>query len=394
MKMTNKFLFSVFLVLVAGPAFAKGKEANNMLDSWGGAAMSYCSAHNIDDACIGNSLGGCKNWNNGARSPNRGTADDEMATLMLVARDINENGAKFCVTQVQGANKNKGNAWTVYYNPAGNITKCFWLCKDGHSGDGCGGGVATTCDSGTILKKDFATYKLATSSSAPSVEGEIAMFHWDHNKGCGVHKKQEHDMILAVSGWTPSGHGAFVRPTVVRAERSGWKDMVSTATMWFAGTPTLLCKTGYKPNGGQTDCEPINKTECDKNSLCPSWADGGFDATKHVLKDKDGCFEYRCSAAGTAFASTTDRSCVECTGDNRVGVPDSTGVCVKCQVGKIFDNNYPSSGYCRDAAEYSTNALSFGTGNNRNTELNRQCWTKIEPDEYKDCVTGTNKTGK
>lgn len=390
MKTVTTFILTTVLCACSVPAIAGGRNNNAMKQHWTNPTMSHCLTHDIGDACVGGSLSGCKNWinpqNNDNVGANRGTAQDEGAILMLVARDVNENGAKFCVTQLQGANKNKKNAWTVYYNPAGNITNCFWLCKAGFSGEGCSAGVATGCDSVPIRRSDFDKYKIATSG--PSVEGEIFMFHWDENKSCGVHKKQEHDMILAISEFLPSGHGAYARPMVFRAERAGWKHMVSTATLWWAGDKTLLCKDGYQPNPGKTDCVAINQNTCNMNSMCTGWNPTDFNESAHTMHANGSCYEFRCMTPGTAFTSSTNRTCIECTGDNRVGIPSATGVCVRCPTGKIFDDNASASSYCRDAAQYNTQTMAYGKGRTRNADLKDQCWTMLESDEYKACVTG------
>ncbi len=387
MLLTNKFVCAVSVLIMPLSAYATNNNA--MKVNWTNPSMSHCMTHNIGDVCVGNSLSGCKNWINSARSANRGTADDEMAILMLVARDVNENGARFCVTQLQGANKNKGKAWTVYYNPAGGNTYCTWLCKEGHSGEGCAAGVATTCDATTISKSDFKNYKIATTS-VPSVEGEIYMFHWGEYKKCGVHKGQEHDMILAVSNWTPTGHGAFVRPMVFRAERSGWKDMVSTATLWGVGSETLLCKDGYRPNGDKTDCVAINATECAKSALCSGWDVNAFSESTHsmVARLGGGCYEYRCATPGMGFVSASERVCQECSGDRRVGVSSETGACVRCPLGRIFDDNANSSGNCVEAKQYSMTDLSYGPGKGMNAELTSQCWINVDSGTYSECVTG------
>ena len=391
MKTATTFLLTTILCVATVPAVAGGRNNNAMLQYWSNPSMSHCQSHALGaESCVGNSLSGCKNWinpqDNDNVGANRGTEKDEGAILMLVARDVNENGAKFCVTQLQGANKNKGNAWTEYYNPSGNVMDCFWLCKPGFSGDGCQPGVATGCDSVPIRRSDFDKYKIATSG--PSVESEIVMFHWNQYRKCGVHKGKEHDMILAISDFLPDGHGAFVQPMVFRAERAGWKHMVSTATVWGAGEKTLLCKDGYQPNSAKTDCVAINANTCNMNSLCTGWPTSEFSESNHTMHANGSCYEYRCMAPGTGFTSSTDKTCIECTGDNRVGIPSATGVCVRCPTGKIFDDNASASSYCRDATQYSTQTLAYGQNRTRNADLALQCWTKVEPDEYKSCVTG------
>ncbi|MDR2412665.1 MAG: hypothetical protein LBD50_00435 [Rickettsiales bacterium] len=368
-----------------------------MRSSWGASGLSnnqrLCKSHNVGDACVGNSLAGCKNWNGAAHNqPNRGTSDDEMAILLLIARDVNANGAKFCVTQAQGTNKNKGNALTIYFEPEGGLGECFWLCKENYGGDGC-----TTprddnfCDSTLITKAKFANYKIATQGA--NIESQISMFYMNDPVGCGLNKTQEHDMVLAVSGWLPRGHGALVQPMVVRAERSGWEDMVSTATVMKVGTPTLLCKNGYKANYAKDDCDPVDPTKCTLTDadLCADWKD--FNAAAHEPKydDTAKCYKYRC-LAGYAFKSDADKTCVECKGNPKNGANPDTGVCVNCETGKLFsDKTEYAPAYCRTAIKYSNQELAFGKGNDHNAELNKQCWTIISPDEYLKCVKKENE---
>ncbi|MBN1324708.1 MAG: hypothetical protein JW974_00600 [Alphaproteobacteria bacterium] len=391
MKLIKKIFLTFILSTLVVPSFAAGKKKSDMKAFWGNPPMSHCLGQSLGDACVGNSLSGCKNWVGTKKDQaNRGTFDDEMATLLLLARDVNENGAKFCVTQAQGANKNKGNAWTQYYNPAGNMAKCFWLCKPGHSGEGCTGDDSTTCDSTLIKKSDFSGYKI--TKSGPSVESTIVMFNWDEYKGCGLNAGQEHDMVLGISGWLQSGHGAFARPMVVRSQRDGWKDMVSTATIWGVGEETLLCKDGYEPNATKTDCIAINNTLCSMNTLCTGWDKAKFAEEFHDLTAKGSCFEYRCKVAGMAFTSATDKTCIECSGDARVGVPESTGVCIKCPAGKIFDNKATTTGFCKNSVKFTTQDLTFGPKKDKNSALETQCWTKIEPTEYKNCVLDKKET--
>lgn len=392
MKMIKKYFLITGLCLIAGPVFAGGKNINNLLASWGKPAMTTCLKHNIGNACIGNSMtdngkkGTCKNWNGtGKNQSNRGTSDDEMATLLLLARDVNANGAYFCVTQVQGANKNKDDAWTTYYNPSGGMTKCMWLCKSGFYGEGCKSTAVSSCDSTPVKRADFEKYSIATSGS--NIEGSIPMFFMNVKNGCGLNKTQEHDMVLAISGWTESGHGAFAQPVIVRAERDGWKDMVSTATVWkTTDTPVLVCKNGYQANSKGTDCEAKDTGLCALSELCSGWTKSGFNASIHKMEAIGSCYQYRCSETGFAFASVTDKKCVECKGDARVGAPDKTGVCVKCDKGKIFDENASASGYCVTAKALSVQELVYGPDKDQTAPLAGQCWLSVEPDDYKKCL--------
>ena len=390
-KMKN--IFVILIVCIFGiqvDSFASVFEnIKQMYDAWGSPAMLTCFTQDFENGCVGNSLkdssGKCLNWTSPDTLTNRGTEGDEGATLVMLARKIVDNGAYFCVTQLQGANKNKGDAWTVYYEPSGGTTECVWLCKAGYSGDGCTQTSVASCDSTPLLRSSFDGYKIETKRSV-NIEDTIPRFLKGIYKNCGVHKEQEHDMVLAITDWTKSGHGAFAGPVIFRAERSGWKDMVSTVTLRKASaSPTLLCKHGYQPNSDATDCTEADSTLCAMNDLCDGWSNNEFDKASHVLKSINGCYQYRC-LQGFAFQSEGSRTCVECTGDARVGIPYNTGVCVKCQKGDVFDEDNSSNNYCSGAGTLTVQDLVYGRGKNQTTKWEEQCWLIVEPEEYRKCL--------
>ena len=372
------------------PAYADGLDVSNLLSAWGNPPMSNNVGHENFKTCLGNSLvdssGNCLNWMVGKKDIDdtiRGANDgyDEGAIVMLVARDIRQNGARFCPTQLQGANKNRKSSWTEIYD-AGGSNKCFWLCKTGFSGEGCEGGIATTCNSMEISKDNFPFDRI--TGTASNIEDEIPMFYQNWRSD-----KQESDMILTVKSWLDSKHGAWVSPTIFRAERTGWKDMVSTATIKFVGTPVLMCMDGYRPNSAKDDCEAINQDLCNLNSMCTGWAAEGFKSGEHTMykNTASNCFEYRCMMPGYGFVSTSDRTCKECNASTRYGVPEKTGECIICPVEKIFDENADGSSYCVTAVQIGTGTLQYGPQKSRTTQpLLNQCWTQVEPSTYKKCT--------
>lgn len=379
-----------FLSGISPSVYAGGINASSLLSAWGNPPMSNGVGHDTFSTCLGNSLvddnGNCLNWMKGKKDIDEticGANDgyDEGAIVMLVARDIRQNGARFCPTQLQGANKNRDWSWTEIYDVGGS-NKCFWLCKPGFSGEGCEGGVATTCNSMEITKDNMNFSRVV--GSATNIESEIPMFYMNWKSD-----HQESDMILTVKQWLEGGHGAWVSPTIFRAERTGWKDMISTATIKFVGTAVLMCMDGYRPNGTNTDCEAINQDLCNLNSVCPGWTSSDFKASEHVMyKNGDTCYEYRCMMPGYGFVSASDRTCKECNENAQYGVPQKTGVCVFCPVEKIFDENASDSGYCVTAAQIGTGTMQYGPQKSRTTKpLLNQCWTQVEPSTYKSCVT-------
>ena len=350
----NKVFLSLMVALFASPAFAATGKSNavaKLLDTWGGGSWEACGSHALEgtEVCIGATAKTCvapkfsnaDKVNNAQNLMYARDHTDEYALHMMVAVEVNEHGAYFCPMQVEGKNKNQKNAWTEYAL-LGGASDCRWLCKDGYSGTRCSDapGSGTTCNPAEFKRSNYDKFKRLTSGA--NIENDIAMFNWNQYYGCGAHKGQEHDSILAITRWAPSGHGAWVQPLIVRAQRKGWKDMISWPAVYYrtGATEILACIDGYKPNAGMTDCVEINASICAEASSCQGWSWSGFDETLHTYFMPEGksCFEFRCKGENQAFASVSDRSCIECTTSLRGGVSPVDGTCVKCDSGKVFNN--------------------------------------------------------
>lgn len=383
MKHTFCLSLLVYFCAAAGALAGGGNNVSALSGDWGGGRWVMCGQHSLGakNACIG------ATQNCAARSMFARNYDDEWAVQMLVAMKVTKTGAMFCPVQVEGKNKNKGNAWTEYASAGSN---CVWLCKNGYTGEECATEAAagTTCDPTKLQASNYSSIRRIASGA--NIEDSVAMFGFNNNNSCGVHKKQEHDIILGVTRWTPSGHGAFVQQLVVRAERSGWKHMDSWAAIYPAGgaPEILVCKNGYKPNAGSTDCEEINMNICAQAQACSGWSNAGFDEQVHVMMQPAGqsCYEFRCAQQGYAFQSTAERKCVECSSSMRDGAHPVSGLCIKCDIGKIFNSE---TGACDDADAYSKTDMQYGKGRTKdNTKLAAQCWTIVAPEEYTVCVRG------
>lgn len=382
--MKNTFLvsFAVYSAFVAGAVAGGGNNVSQYIGNWGDGKWGVCEQHtlNSNNACIG-ATSTCANRAMFARN-----YTDEWAVQMLVAMKVTANGAQFCPVQVEGKNKNKGNAWTEYAAAGSN---CVWLCKAGFSGDGCTTELSavSSCDPTPLKASNYSG--IGRIASGANIEDSVAMFAFNNCNGCGVHKCQEHDIILGVTHWTPSGHGAFVQQLIVRAERSGWKHMDSWATIYPASgaTEILVCKNGYKPNAAGTDCDEINKNVCAQAQACSGWSNAGFDEKQHVMVQPSGqtCYEFRCAQQGYAFQSAADRTCVECSSSLRDGAHPVSGLCVKCEIGKIFNRE---TGECADADALNKSDMQYGKAQTKNSiSVDKQCWTLTTPEEYTICVT-------
>lgn len=389
-KMRNiRNIFLSLLVAQIIPCVAiagGGVQINNLKGSWKNPIMSYCQGSNLGNATIGRYKDTCKgNYSIDANSPGQCVLVDDMGILMLVAREVNENGARFCPTTIYAEKKKKGNAWTLYAESAQGAQTCYWLCKPGFGGEGCQDSAPTGCDSTLIRRDDFNNLTMARE---PQFEDAIPMFHWNEYQGCGANKGQEHDMILAVSDWLASGHGVWATPYVIRARREGWKSKRGGIEAWPAGEATLLCKNGYTANAAGNDCVAIDEAACALTQTCSNWPSNGFDEATMMLEFNDnmGCYTYKCREKGYAFPSSADRTCQPCTENLRGGASPDGGVCIQCDIGYIFDADSPSTNYCVAAAGYDKTTMQYGTGQSKETPLNNQCWMIAEAEAYSDCV--------
>lgn len=383
------YVCSISAVLAGG-----GNDVSKFRANWGGGTMTYCasdSAPNMQDVCIGEDK--CEtNWGTVQAS---GDSRHDRARLMMVATKVAEHGAQLCPVQVE-ARRGSGctkSEWTTYAKAGSN---CVWLCRDGWTGPECKTTYANvnSADATELQRSNYNNVKRVASGA--NIEDEIAMFNFDdYHKCTGSHKRNmkreaEHDMILAISGWLPSGHGAYVQQMVVHAR---WFDgahcnqfsapYITPAENAF---PVLVCKDGYRPNAQKDDCVEINSVYAQTNKTCAGFTTG-FDATKHQMKyNASGqCLMFTCLTDGQAFASSTDKTCVDCVNDLRNGVSERDGTCVRCSVGQIFDG---ATSTCVAAQGYTKTDMQYGAGNSRNSvgKLDSQCWTKTTTAEYVECV--------
>lgn len=388
----------MIVAVVPGVLHAAGRSVQEYLADWGNPVHTTCHMSVLGDATIGKNKDTCKgNYAIDKLSPDicKATYHD-LGVLMLVAREITATGANFCVTTVRGGHKSKGNTWTDYTEPGGGSNVCQWLCKPGYGGARCAqSNYSDSCDSTLLKRSDFDEYSIGYD--AGSIENIIPMFYWDNKRSCGEKNRQEHDMILAVSGWLDSGHGAWVAPFNVRARREGNKNQKSGIELLAATAPILVCKNGYTANTDNNDCVPIDATKCEasrmQSNLCSGWPAADFnDQNMEMVFDSTGnCYQYRCKEAGYAFASANVRACQKCEISRTVGISPTDGTCVKCANDKVFvakENATSNNDLCVEAQAYSKTDLMYGKGKNKNNakDVSKQCWTVFEPKEYKECV--------
>ena len=340
------------------------------------------------------------------KSGPHGTHGDEWAIVAMVAEQIVEHGGLFCPYQIQCANKRKKQkAWTMYYEPVGfTHDKCIWLCESGYTGTNCMKRETdpTYCDKTSMHTRAGGKF---TGLSVKTYGGDDGQ---KENKITGFHQygREEHDVVLGIVQFLE--HGVKAAPVHIGCGRDNWKDVDSFVEVidLAPGVEKLLCAEGYTAADNGVDCVEINKDVCEVQDLnfCANFDKTKYNSAMHYLETsyrenagpfhrKLGCTKYFCTEPNTAFTSTTDTTCAPCSTGVKGGTNIENGTCVKCATGEYFDEE---SNKCQSAHAYSKTEMQYGKGKTRqsNAKLNDQCWTKVVPDEYKECVEsgGTQST--
>ncbi len=408
----NKVLFSLIGFFAVTSAYAEtGYDAIDLLDSWGGGTFSKCGEHNMlmdENIAIGDSYktrqnnNGCAGYNIFPCGAMKNTFEeddgvDDYSYQMMIATDVNQNGAYFCPVQVSTSNWQSGTQSSLKYVQLSD--DCRWLCKEGYSGIGCRDTVTTFCDNEGFHKDKYSS--LSISESGGNIAESIAQFlkKTNRHKVCvAAWRQQEHNIVLAVTRWLDNAegdvHGAFVQPVVIRARfqkddgsKKGWP-----AVYPVGGDDLLVCVSGYTPNLAKTDCLPTNSDLCDQaKSGCPVLATQGYDGTIHTeyMPAGETCPDFRCKDNNQAFASVTDKTCVSCPSSMRVGVSPFDGTCVSCELGTVFNGRATDSEHlCKPAIRLTKTDMQYGFGYTKNSrpDVADQCWSLGQIDEYRACV--------
>lgn len=125
--------------------------------------------------------------------------------------------------------------------------------------------------------------------------------------------------------------------------------------------------------------------DCPTDGCTEGWKFDGFSKTCTVFVCKNG-MGYKFNPMGSG-----DFSCVNCDSFAsetisvlRVGL-DAGGVCKICDLGEFFDN-----GLCKEGNRLHKSIMAgiYDKNSDEPKKLSDQCWTKIVPQEYKDCIEG------
>ena len=382
-----------------------------ILKNWGGRANFSGCGITKTQGCIGKKLRekNCSAYDAQLKMGNRWECGGDKRVYgytFMLAREVNEHGAYFCPTTLY----NHCGISTNFSEPLGNRT-CVWLCMEGWTGDRCETSVADykgACDIVPFLRTNYDD--VLPDPGAVDMEWNFLYVRADSRYTCkarnGRDTTPEHDIVIAIDRFLDSGNGAIARMMEVNGQQvpvsryghDGHSDMrIYPAS---ASAEHLLCKRGYKPNAARTDCEPINPAECNQaimsQKMCSGWDLSQFDENIHVAELVGGCYKYKCKQANYTFASVSDHKCIECAKGLRGGPHPNDGTCVKCDAGFVFNAEDATNNYCSKAIGLTHVDLTWGKGKTKgdyktSTDVKQQCWTKVSPDEYRDCILGTNK---
>jgi hypothetical protein len=127
--------------------------------------------------------------------------------------------------------------------------------------------------------------------------------------------------------------------------------------------------------------------------MCSGYSVTDYDPGSHNWAlDASGCTMVRCSDPAKGFSPGT-KNCVDCGTLPKNGVHPTTGECVACATGEKFNEKSANPRKCDNTAQYSQSDMAFGKNKTNVSDLLKQCWTKMIPTSYTDCVIKGVTTG-
>lgn len=326
-------------------------------------------------------------------SSNHGTWCDEWAMIGMAARKKVNHGGYFCPYQFQCENRNDDyHSWIRYIYPSG--YSCIWLCEEGYFGENCSQSSSTpsSCDNSDLTEnKGKYIIKNSGEDSEMLSNSDIVRKNGSWTNPWSE-ESYEHYGITELKK-----HGAIAEYVRVYCEFTRYGSFCNKGTYesWVnqveeLGTEKkLLCARGYKPNSSRDDCEPINSSICEYSSvnLCSGFSKEKFDKANHKFEEKGDCSVILCKDSNKSLTSESDYSCIDCVKSKKEGIDKNTGLCIKCDIGSIFDSETNS---CKKGESYTASDLKYGKGKNKESEkdVKKQCWTIQELDKYVECVKG------
>jgi len=305
-----------------------------------------------------------------------------LATTVLIAREIYENGARFCPTRIKGSNTDymlDGNIVLLSYQDNPSFT-CYTICKSGYHGSNCDEtGVSGICGNTNYESVLEGKLKIDTKSDVSLSSYSISAFHaGSETSGYGLSQVEAYQSTtLGIIGYVP--HGVIVAPIKILAT-AGVTSSISVNTN---GRTTTLCASGYTLNNEKcekTNCsnpdlklkKPGKQLDDNGKKFCDNYEN--YDATKHDLVEESSCYSYVCKEGGFD-TKYNHKDCIEdCGKTKQSGVLD-TGYCKVCNDNQMFNGTE-----CASYTELSMLQLKKGF-----QEI-FDCWQEFGGNNYKTCV--------
>ena len=451
-------LFFIFALFATPAAYAW--DASEFADAWGAPSLDTCGKMDLGNAAVGGARDICavpdsEELGNGRDLCRVGDSFYVRGFTMLIARELNENGAYFCPTVI-GTSKKRWELsrtgwgqpyWTVYYEVPGSgsgVNGCFWVCKDGYHGDRCQSTETDTCNTAKITRDNWGVAYGTQNSGRTSdsddedgfairkatrgVESEVAMFYEGVKDACGNKCRgvrcspYEHDMVLAVVDWLPGQHGVKVQPFVIRGgfdpEKNtewgskggvdstggncwGWNCGPGRGVAYAVGsTQTILCRTGYEPNFTNTDCVAVDPDVCDvleaiNDGTTCSTSDGYHDFGEYDPETMEMHFFDDCwgyLCKTTGYGFDPGASRATCVDCGVSDLRNGIDKYGNCVRCDVGKIFDSTTGTCVTATAFSRENLYYGPGKTDATPIIEQCW--VEPDmySYSDCIWGNSES--
>ena len=297
---------------------------------------------------------------------------------VLIAREIYENGARFCPTRVMGSDTSYGNITLRYQdNP---LFTCYTICKPGFHGNTCEKtGTPSICGNTnyeSVLKDKL---KIDTKSDVSLSSYNISAFNTgSETSGYGLSQVEAYQSTtLGIIGYVP--YGVVVAPIKI----STTAGVISSISVSTNGQTTHLCASGYKFENGECvkpdNCRTIvihhgsNNEPAGGKDFCQGYQ--YYDKTKHSLVDGSSCYSYVCKEGGFD-QRYGHQDCIEdCGKTKQSGVLDN-GDCKICGDNQMFNGER-----CVDYQSLAARDLVKGI------QGLFDCWREVGSAAYKECVT-------
>ncbi len=365
---------------------------------------------------------------------------DDQIMIAYVAKEVSAHGAEFCLTQISAASWSHPEFF-IYYQVAKNTftstdgLSCRWYCEPGWDGDRCetkGLPESTSNPSTSNILADRDKYLNYTFSDtvaytdvfdlpecetcSPAVNS-IAVLDYkktgkmDHGGWEGMSYQQE----IVIGAVDFMQYGIKARPLLIGAygghspcfdanyQKYNWssgtypyadvnkRKFLTGGTSLHAkavdgGKERVLCLQGYTLN---ENCEPSTSDRVTK--IC-GWepyktaeAQNKFNPKKHykLYNSESKCVYYKC-LNGMDFSADDGFACSLCKDTVQQGLCVSTNKCWWCNVGKCFNSQTCTCDECKSVFT----ADQMRSGKN----LNDQCWSIIDTEEFRNCILGIKVT--